>query len=202
MKTLLLALLLTLNLIAQDNYSMRLAYGKASASTLGEIISFGSKLHEFDYTVIGLDGGYLLKHKLFDKPLDLYLRGGLAEFDESANPAHSDKVYEATLYIKLFYNIDFLDNRIRFGFGEGASYTSNILSVEELEGDIGDNKSYYLNYIDLSLDLDLGRLIHYKPMHNTYVGWALKHRSGIFGLINGVTKGGSNYNTVYLEKNF
>ena len=202
MKTLLLALLLTLNLIAQDNYSMRLAYGKASASTLGEIISFGSKPHEFDYTVVGLAGGYLLKHKLFDKPLDLYLRGGLAEFDESANPAHSDKVYEATLYIKLFYNIDFLDNRIRFGFGEGASYTSNILSVEELEGDIGDYKSYYLNYIDLSLDLDLGRLIHYKPMHNTYVGWALKHRSGIFGLINGVTKGGSNYNTVYLEKNF
>ena len=202
MKTLLLVLLLTLHLIAEDDYSMRLAYGTASASTLGEIVAFDSKPHEFDYTVVGLDGGYLLTNKLFDKPLDLYLRGGLAQFDESANPVNSDKVYEATLYIKLFYNIDFLDNRIRLGLGEGASYTSNILSVEQLEGDPGDKKSYFLNYIDLSLDFDLGRLIRYEPMHNTYIGWALKHRSGIFGLINGVTKGGSNYNTIYLEKNF
>lgn len=202
MKTLLLVLLLTLSLIAEDDYSMRISYGTASESTLGEIVAFDSKPHEFDYTVIGLDGGYLLKNKLFDKPLDLYLKGGLSQFEDSANAVNSNKVYEATLYIKLFYNIDFFDNRIRFGFGEGGSFTSDILSVEQLEGDPGDKKSYYLNYIDLSLDFDLGRLIRYKPMHNTYVGWALKHRSGIFGLINGVTSGGSNYNTIYLEKNF
>ena len=202
MKTLLLVLLLTLSLIAENDYSMRISYGTASESTLGEIVAFDSKPHEFDYTVIGLDGGYLLKNKLFDKPLDLYLKGGLSQFDDSANAVNSNKVYEATLYIKLFYNIDFFDNRIRFGFGEGGSFTSDILSVEQLEGDLGDKKSYYLNYIDLSLDFDLGRLIRYKPMHNTYVGWALKHRSGIFGLINGVTSGGSNYNTIYLEKNF
>jgi outer membrane protein len=59
-----------------------------------------------------------------------------------------------------------------------------------------------LNYIDLSLDLDLGRLVRYQPLYNTSLGWALKHRSGIFGLINNVKKGGSNYNTLYIETKF
>jgi outer membrane protein len=54
----------------------------------------------------------------------------------------------------------------------------------------------------LSVDFDIGKLISYKPLHGTYIGWALKHRSGIFGLINNVRKGGSNYNTIFLERNF
>jgi len=39
-------------------------------------------------------------------------------------------------------------------------------------------------------------------MHGTYFGILLKHRSGIFGLINNVAHGGSNYNSIYLEKKF
>jgi len=39
-------------------------------------------------------------------------------------------------------------------------------------------------------------------MNGTYVGWAIKHRSGVFGLINNVKEGGANYNTIYIEKNF
>lgn len=198
-----LLLLLTLNLIAQDDdYSLRLAYGKASSSTLGAILVGDAQPHKYDYSVFAIDGGYLLKEKLFDVPLDIYVKGGISRFDDSAHPVNSSIVYESIVYVKAYYNINFLDNRIRFGFGEGASYTSDILSVEQLEGNAEDKKSYFLNYIDLSLDFDLGKLITYKPMHGAYVGWALKHRSGIFGLINGVTKGGSNYNVVYIEKNF
>ena len=197
-----LLLLLTLNLIAADEYSFRVAYGKASNSSLGDIISgdFYSNNHEKDLSVLGFDGGYLLKESLFDWPLDIYVKGGLSYFDEAGTDSD---MYEATLYIKAYYNLDFWDNRIRFGIGEGGSYTSGILFVEYEEALVkNDNNSYFLNYIDVSVDFDLGRLIGYKQMHNTYIGWALKHRSGIFGLINGVEAGGSNYNTVYLEKNF
>lgn len=199
---LLLLFLLTLNLIAQDDYSFRAAYGKASSSALGDIISGDFSQTEEDLSVIALDGGYLLKEGAFDWPMDIYIKANLSRYDESA--ANVDDVYELALYIKAYWNFDFLDNRVRFGLGEGASYTSDILYVEEQEAaTIVDGKtSRFLNYLDISLDFDFGRLINYKPLHGTYIGWALKHRSGIYGLINGVSKGGSNYNTLYLEKNF
>ena len=198
-----LLLLLALNLIATDEYSFRTAYGHASSSSLGAIISgdFYSNKHEKDLSVLGFDGGYLIKESLFDWPLDIYVKGGISYFDESG--ATRDNVYEVTVYVKAYYNLDFLENRIRFGLGEGGSYTSGFLFVEYEEAKKkNDNNSNFLNYIDVSIDFDLGRLIKYKPLHNTYIGWALKHRSGIFGLINNVESGGSNYNTVYLEKNF
>ena len=194
-----LLLLLTLNLIAADDYSLRLAYGTASENDLGEIISgdFGS--HSEDLNVLALDGGYLLKESAFEWPMDVYAKAGLSYFDEGS---YSD-VYEMTLYIKAYWNFDFLGNRIRAGIGEGISYTSDILRTEYLEAQAKeDNNSNFLNYIDVSVDVDFGKLIRYKPLHNTYLGYALKHRSGIYGLINGVTNGGSNYNTLYIEKNF
>ena len=199
---LLLLFFLSLNLIAQDEYSLRVAYGKASSSPLGDIISGDFSSHEKDLSVFALDGGYLLKAGAFEWPLDLYIKANFSRYDESA--VNLDALYEATLYIKAYWNFDFLDNRVRFGFGEGASYTSDILYVEQEEAaTLVDGKtSYFLNYLDLSLDFDFGKLIGYKALDGTYVGWALKHRSGIYGLINGVSKGGSNYNTFYIEKNF
>ena len=194
-----LLLLLTLNLIAQDEYSFRVAYGSASENDLGDIISGDMGSHPEDLTVVAFDGGYLLKESAFEWPMDIYIKAGLAQFDEGVY----DDIYEATLYIKAYWNFDFLENRIRVGFGNGISYTNDILLTEYLEAQSkNDNNSEFLNYIDLSVDFDFGRLIHYKPLHNTYIGYALKHRSGIYGLINDVTNGGSNYNTFYLEKNF
>ena len=198
-----LLFLLVANLIAQDDYSFRVAYGKASPSALGDILSGDFSQHEADVSVLGFDGGYLLKESAFDWPMDIYLKGGLSYFNESNAPIARDDVFEATLYVKAYWNFDFLENRVRLGFGEGVSYTSNILYVEYQEAlEKNDNNSYFLNYIDISLDFDFGKLIQYEPLHGTYVGWALKHRSGIYGLINDVEKGGSNYNTIYLEKNF
>ena len=60
----------------------------------------------------------------------------------------------------------------------------------------------FLNYLDITVDFDVGKLIDYKPMHETYLGYLLKHRSGIGGLINNVEHGGSNYNCFYIEKKF
>ncbi len=190
------------SLFAQNNYSLRLAHGQASRSDLGKIISgdFTSNYPAGLY-VTALDAGYMLNNSVLGLPLDFYIKNGFSVFDDrNANDA---MIYESTLYFKIYLNMDFLSNRLRLGFGEGASYTSNILYVEKTDAEINhDNNSKILNYLDISLDFDFGRLIRYKPLYGTHLGWALKHRSGIFGLINSVRHGGSNYNTLYIEKNF
>lgn len=200
MKKILLLLVFGLHLIASESgYSMRVAVGKPTFYSFAEIMTAQFGNYRDDLKAYNIDGGYLLKKGLFGEPIDLYLRGGLTYYNETAQ----DDVYGADIYIKAYYNIDFWNNRVRFGVGEGASYTSRILEIEQLDAQKhNDNNSHYLNYIDVSFDFDLGKLIKYKALHETYIGVLLKHRSGIFGLIHNVKHGGSNYESVYIEKNF
>jgi len=196
----LLLLLLTLTLSAQNDFSVRLLYGTATDKALGDVLVGDLGSYPENLSVTALDMGYLINKDTFDVPVDIYVKAGLGQFDEGAY----SNVNELVVYVKALYNLDFLQNRIRFGLGEGFSYTSDIIRVEKLEAlTITDGKtSQLLNYLDVTIDFDFGKLIRYKPLDETYIGVALKHRSGIFGLINGVTKGGSNYNSIYIEKNF
>ena len=200
MKIIIILLFVGLQLIAENDFSARLLYGSATQKALGDVLIGDLGSHPEDLTVISVDGGYLLQKSAFEIPLDVYAKAGFSKYNEG----DYSSVYEVLAYVKLFYNLDFLDNRVRFGFGEGFSYTSDIIRVELLEAQTTEDSktSYFLNYLDISADFDFGKLIHYKPLYETYIGIALKHRSGIFGLINGVTKGGSNYNSMYIEKNF
>jgi hypothetical protein len=195
-------LLLNLALSANDKYSMRIAYGIASQNDLGQIITGNPDSTDKHLSVVTVDGGYLLKENFMDFPIDIYLKGGFSRFNEKVN----NNTYEALTYIKAYYNLDFLNNRVRIGLAEGFSYTSRILEVEydEVNEDPNDisSSARFLNYLDISVDFDVGKLIHYKPMYDTYIGYLIKHRSGIGGLINNVDHGGSNYNSFYIEKNF
>jgi outer membrane protein len=197
----LLLFFLLLNVFAQadDNkYSLRVGYGLASESDLSEILMGDFGKHPRDLSVYFLDAGYLLKKDFFNLPIDVYAKGGLAYFNEDE---FSDTM-EMTIYLKFYWNMDFLDNRVRLGFAEGLSYTLDTLETEYFEAQMDDEPtSQFLNYLDISVDFDLGKLVRYRPLNETYVGYAIKHRSGVFGLFNGV-HGGSNYNTFYLEKNF
>lgn len=196
----LLLLFLFLGLSADDNYSLRVAHGKITDSDFGQILSLDVRSYQHKLKVTSLDAGYLLKKDAFDLPLDFYLKGGLSRFDEGS--LQSD-VYEGVVYIKAYYNIDFWKNRVRVGLGEGISYTNHTLYFEKDKAQRrGDNSSNFLNYIDFSLDFDIGRAMSYAALKETYLGVAIKHRSGIFGLINNVRRGGSNYNVLTLEKNF
>jgi len=193
-------LFLFINLIAQDKYSIKVAYGEASQSNLGEIIFGDFSSHPINLSVIAIDGGYLLAKDIYDMPIDIYVKAGLSYFNEGS---YKDPIYEGVIYIKAYYNLDAWDNRVRFGIAEGFSYTTNILLCEHLEAmEKFDNTSKFLNYLDISIDFDVGKLVGYKPLEDTYFGWAIKHRSGIAGLINDVSHGGSNYNTLYIESNF
>ena len=212
-----IALFLTLSLFAKEKeFSLRLAYGVESDSDLGEILSFQDPTaHKYDFSVIALDAGYLLVKDTFDLPLDIYLKAGIALFQSENLSSYqelqgmqdltSKDIYEFTFYFKLYYNLEFLNNKVRIGFGEGGSYVSDYLPPEVIEerSDNNDDPHYskYLNYLDISLDIDIGKLFGYKPLYDTYLGYTLKHRSGIFGTINNVS-GGSNYNTISIERNF
>ncbi len=200
MKLLLLLIILGLNLIAaQNNYSIRGAVGKPTLHSLANILLGKFGAYRDDLKAYNIDGGYLLKKDLFDLPIDLYLKGGLTYYEEKIQ----DDLYGVDIYIKAYYNINFWKNRVRFGFGEGLSYTNRILEIEQIDAQrYNDNNSHLLNYLDISLDFDLGKLLKYRALNETYIGVLLKHRSGIFGTINNVRHGGSNYESIYIEKNF
>jgi len=191
---------LPLFLYAGNNYSLRISSGKATLSDFSEIIVANWKGHVKNLTVVSLDGGYKLKEHSDKFPVDIYAKMGLSYYDEDSM---RDNNIAFRTYVKAYKNFDFFHNRIRFGFGEGISYTKNILYTEYYEAkQEKDNNSKFLNYLDVSLDIDIGKLFIYKPLYNTYIGWNLEHRSGIFGLINNVRRGGSNYNTLSIEKTF
>lgn len=201
MKHLLITFLfLTIFLHADDSWSLRFGTGEASKNDFGEIISGQHTKHSADVGVVGVDLGYQLVDDAFDWPLDIYVYGAVYRYLEGE---HQDDFYEGVFYFKAFYNFDFLENRIRLGAAEGVSYAQNIPYIEKIEAEEnGDNNSYFLNYLDISLDFDLGRLIRYKPIYDSYLGIALKHRSGVFGLYNNVRRGGSNYVMLTFEKKF
>jgi len=186
--------------MAASLYSVRVASAVATNYDFGQIITGNiGKFHEYSNVYAG-DFGYLLKASSDTLPFDFYLKSGLAYFEQ--NPS-SDPIYELTLYIKAYYNIDFWNNRVRIGFGEGGSYTSGILEVEREDAEFyNDNNSHYLNYLDVSLDFDVAKLIQAQSLKELYFGVLIKHRSGIFGLVNNVRHGGSNHVGFYIEKNF
>jgi hypothetical protein len=200
MKKLFLFSFFITTLFAQNDYDLRIAYGRADSHDLVYVATGDMAPDSAKGRVLMLDAGYKIVDNAFNLPLDIYVKGGFAKFLENG---YDSDVYENTLYVKGYYNFDFWQNRVRFGAAEGASYTYGTLYVEKLESEKkGGNLSHYLNYLELSLDCDLGKLLKVKPLENLYLGTVIKHRSGIFGLINNVKHGGSNYEAVYIEKNF
>ena len=65
----------------------------------------------------------------------------------------------------------------------------------------GKEHSNFLNYLEFGIAVNLRDITRIEPLDDFYGGVGISHRSGIFGLINGV-HGGSNYVTFYLEKEF
>jgi len=184
-----------------ETYSIRVGMGYADMNDLGQILS-GSWERYGDIYAVNLDMGYRLIEDLWDVPIDIYLKGGVSYFNEQG---YQDDFGEMNVYVKAYWKLDFWQNRVRIGFGEGLSLAQEIPYVETVDATNPDGSvdptAKFLNYLDISLDLDLGRLVRYKPIYDLYLGYTLKHRSGIFGTFNGV-HGGSNYNMFTIEKNF
>jgi outer membrane protein len=181
------------------DFSLRIGGGYSDFNDLGEILIFDFSTYEGNTYVLNLDGGWRFVENMMDLPFDWYLKGGLSYFNENGL---QDDLYEGTLYVKVYYKWDFMDNRVRIGFGEGLSWASDVPIVEVADAVNSDKEvAKLLNYLEISADFDLGRLIGEESLKDLYLGYTIKHRSGVFGLFSGV-HGGSNYQMLTIEKNF
>ncbi|KXF82022.1 MltA-interacting MipA family protein [Enterovibrio coralii] len=180
---------------------LRFAHGWATPSNIGEIIAGDIEKDPFNNQLTSVFYGHPLTDELFGIPLDIYLTPGVVWHWSSEVQSSSA---ELVMAIKAYYTIDW-PTKWRIGIAEGLSYVNHITYVEQTELDEkGYEPSHLLNYIDLSVDVNLGDLFGKSSWNRAWLGYSIHHRSAIFEKASqfGRIKGGSNYNTVYLQFDF
>ncbi|GIU19061.1 hypothetical protein TUM4644_06300 [Shewanella colwelliana] len=180
---------------------LRLSHGWATPSNLNEILNWNTRTDPYNNQMSSLFYGTRLSETLFTLPIELYFTPGVAWHHSSEV---QNDLAEAVVAIKAFYTFE-LGPRFRLGVAEGLSYVSSLTHIEgsEIE-EKGYKPSKLLNYLDFSLDVNMGDLFNSHNMRNMWLGYAIHHRSGIFETSSafGRIKGGSNYQTIYLQWHF
>jgi MipA family protein len=185
----------------KNNAYIRFAHGTATPSNLGEILQGDKEDDPYNNQLSSVFYGYPLTDNLFGLPIDIYLTPGLV-FHHSSEV--QENFLEYVLAIKADYTVKW-PVRWRFGVAEGLSYSSQINYVERTELEAkGYQPSQLLNYLDFTLDINIGDIFSSNSWRNTWFGYSIHHRSGIFetGSQFGRIKGGSNYTTFYLQQHF
>ncbi|MBE3667631.1 MltA-interacting MipA family protein [Vibrio navarrensis] len=180
---------------------LRVAHGWATPSNIGEIFKFEQEKDPNNNQMSSFFYGHPLTDELFGLPLDIYLHSGIAHHWASQVQSSST---ETVVSIKAYYTFNW-PTQWRFGFAEGMSYIDNITYIEQTEMDEkGYTPSHLLNYLDFSFDVNAGELFGQSEWKNVWFGYSLHHRSAIFENASqfGRIKGGSNYNTVYVQFDF
>lgn len=180
---------------------LRIAHGWATESNIGDIITGGAVSDEYNNQLTSIFYGHPIADELFGIPIDLYITPGLVWH---WNSSVQSSIQEYVVAIKGYYTFNW-PTRWRLGFAEGLSYVSDITYIEQSEMDRkGYEPSNLMNYLDFSADIELGHLFKNENLRNWYLGYSLHHRSSIFESASqfGRIKGGSNYNTIYLQYHF
>jgi outer membrane protein len=116
----------------------------------------------------------------------------------------SQPTSEYVIGIKAYYNFQW-PLHWRLGFAEGISYIETVANIEQREMDRkGYRSSQLMNYLDFTADFSLGKTFNNASIRDLYLGVGVHHRSSIFESSSafGRIKGGSNYNSVYLQYHF
>lgn len=180
---------------------IRVAHGWATPSNIGDILAGDSEKDEYNNQLTSLFYGLPLTDELFGLPIDFYLTTGFA-WHWSSEVQASEQEY--VLGIKAFYTIHW-PVRWRVGLAEGLSYVSDVTYIERIEmEEKGYRPSELMNYIDFSVDINVGDIFNAQSLKGTWLGYSIHHRSSIFESASqfGRIKGGSNYNSVYLQFDF
>lgn len=180
---------------------LRIAHGWATPSNIGDILAGDSVKDEYNNQLTSVFYGLPLTDELFSLPLDIYLTTGFV-WHQSSSVQDSEQEY--VLAIKAYYTVPW-PVRWRLGFAEGLSYVSDVTYIERIEmEEKGYRPSELMNYLDFSVDINLGDIFKVKALKETWLGYSIHHRSSIFESASqfGRIKGGSNYNTVYLQFDF
>ncbi|UPQ88969.1 MipA/OmpV family protein [Vibrio sinaloensis] len=180
---------------------LRVAHGWATSSNIGEIFSFNREKDPYNNQLTSVFYGHPLTDELFGLPLDIYLTPGLVHHWSSSVQSVSTEYVAA---IKAYYTFEW-PIQWRFGVAEGLSYIDSLtyIEYEEMKRK-GYEPSKLLNYLDFSVDVNVGDLFNQPDYNHVWFGYSLHHRSAIFEKASqfGRIKGGSNYNTLYVQIDF
>ncbi len=137
-------------------------------------------------------------------PVDMVGYLGLTRHDERGLQPNG---VQLDLFMKAYYHGFPWRDRVktRLGFGAGVSLAQRVPYIEASSAALGhEPSSRVLQYLDPSLDISLGDLIGSRALKETYIGFGVSHRSGIFGAsrLLGNVNGGSNYIYGYVESAF
>ncbi len=177
---------------------LRVAHGWATPSNIGDIIHLDSlkdkERNQFSSVFYGLP----LVDELFSLPINIYLTPGYVQHWQSdVQNLSSEFVVAMKAYATMSW-----PTKWRLGVAEGLSYINHVSYIEQTEMDeSGYKESKLLNYLDFSFDVELGDLFNYKDLNDVWLGYSLHHRSAIFENSSqyGRIKGGSNYNSIYIQ---
>ena len=137
-------------------------------------------------------------------PVDMVGYVGLTRHDERGLRPNGLQI---DLFMKAYYHGFPWSERVktRLGFGAGVSLAQRVPYIEASSAAPSSKpSSRVLQYLDPSLDISLGDLIGSRALKETYIGFGVSHRSGIFGAsrLLGSVNGGSNYIYGYVESAF
>jgi outer membrane protein len=185
---------------------VKLLYGKATEDGchLGRIITARcfSTAQVNATSITGIHIGKPFIEKLNGWPLDFAGYVGLTEHNERGLQANGLQV---DLYMKAsYYGFPWSEYvKTRLGLGVGVSAAQRVPYTEVISQN-GKTTSRLLNYLDPTIDFSVGDLIGVKSLKETYLGFGVSHRSGIFGAsqLLGNVSGGSNYIYSYVESAF
>ena len=194
--------------MAEGSY-LRGSHGWATPSDMNEILRFKSVRDAYNNQMSSVFYGHPLQQNWLGLPIDVYLHSGVVyhynndKVDEDGRKVQ-DPGWEGVVSIKAYYNFTW-PIRWRFGAAEGLSYVSRLTYNEWQEMDRKGNKgSKLMNYLDISFDANVGDLFNSRSLDGLWAGYSMHHRSSIFKQASqfGRIKGGSNYNTFYLQYHF
>lgn len=177
----------------------RISQGWGNDSTLAQIFAGDIRKDSgADVNMTSFFYGHPLADTLFGLPIETYITPGVVHHWSSDVQSSAT---ELVLGFKFYYTIP-TPWRVRLGAAEGISYIDSFTYYEENSLTSDDHvPNRLLNYVDLSVDLNIGDVFCSKTFEDLWLGYGIHHRSGIGGSSPtfGNIAGGSNFNTIYLQ---
>nr|MDP2191705.1 MipA/OmpV family protein [Rhodoferax sp.] len=183
----------------------KLLYGKSTEDGchLARIITLrcASTAKVNSTRITGVQVGKPFIEQLNGWPLDIVGYIGLLQHDDRGLAPNGLQI---DAFMKAYYYGFPWSERVktRLGLGIGVSLAQRAPYAESSsQAARGRSTSRLLNYLDPSIDFSLGDLIGRPGLKDTYLGFGVSHRSGIFGSsrLLGNVNGGSNYIYTYIE---
>ncbi len=184
---------------------LKLLYGKSTEDGchLAKIVTLtcASTAKVNSTRITGVQIGKPFIERLNGWPLDIVGYVGVLQHDDRGLAPNGLQI---DAFMKAYYYGFPWSERVktRLGLGAGISLAQRVPYTESSsQAARGRQTSRLLNYLEPSIDVSLGDLMGSRALKNTYLGFGVSHRSGIFGAsrLLGNVNGGSNYIYTYLE---